>query len=203
MSSLICEPTRISPSSETETQNQSGEPEEELTVTFQPPLFLQRRGWIFDVIRHESVRCILDVGCGEGEMLGCLCNPAPWLLPSSSSISSSGKEVSLDVQGLPVSDGWIRPSTLYALEPHSASVAQTILTTAPPPPREEGEKRFAWLERIRWNELEVKVWKGGLEVVNDEMINVECIVATEVYVYSTPSHSFDLDLEVDVDTNTF
>lgn len=28
---------------------------EELTVTFYPPLALQRRGWVFDILRREHV----------------------------------------------------------------------------------------------------------------------------------------------------
>jgi hypothetical protein len=32
----------------------------------------------------------------------------------------------------------------------------------------------------RWEELEVKIWQGGLEVVNEELVNIECIVSMEV-----------------------
>ena len=28
---------------------------QELTVTFNPPLFLQRRGWVFEIMRREGV----------------------------------------------------------------------------------------------------------------------------------------------------
>ena len=32
----------------------------------------------------------------------------------------------------------------------------------------------------RWEELVVKVWKGGLEVINEEFVDIECIISTEV-----------------------
>ena len=72
---------------------------QELPVTFKPQLYLQRRGWVLDMMRREGVReasihhvglqrradgtgpQVIDIGCGEGELLACLCNPAPWLPP--------------------------------------------------------------------------------------------------------------------------
>jgi hypothetical protein len=35
----------------------------------------------------------------------------------------------------------------------------------------------------RWEPLMSKVWKGSLEVVNDEFKNIECIVGMEVCVF--------------------
>lgn len=32
----------------------------------------------------------------------------------------------------------------------------------------------------RWEELLAKIWKGGLEVINEEFVGMECIVSTEV-----------------------
>jgi hypothetical protein len=32
----------------------------------------------------------------------------------------------------------------------------------------------------RWEPLEVKIWKGGLESLNTQFIDVECVVASEV-----------------------
>jgi small RNA 2'-O-methyltransferase len=34
----------------------------------------------------------------------------------------------------------------------------------------------------RWEPLEANVWQGGLEAFNPQFVDVECIVATEVYV---------------------
>ena len=169
------------------------EASQEFSVTFQPPLFLQRRGWAFDIMRRERVRQVLDVGCGEGELLGCLCNPAPWLAPlPPSSESTTDEEEPHDVSE-PLADGYIRPFSLHALEPDPTLVDTAAQATAPPPPRGEVEtaegRLGGWLESVRWNELEVKVWKGGLEVENEEMVGVECIVATEVYVSNSSLRS--------------
>lgn len=32
----------------------------------------------------------------------------------------------------------------------------------------------------RWEDLIAKIWKGGLEVINEEFVGMECIVSTEV-----------------------
>jgi hypothetical protein len=34
----------------------------------------------------------------------------------------------------------------------------------------------------RWENLEVKIWQGGLEHVNTSFIGYDCIVSTEVFV---------------------
>lgn len=38
----------------------------------------------------------------------------------------------------------------------------------------------------RWEDLQVKIWKGGLETVNEAFIGVECIVSTEVIEHLQP-----------------
>jgi hypothetical protein len=37
---------------------------------------MQRIEWALDVLRKEGVRSVLDVGCGEGDLLRVLCEPA-------------------------------------------------------------------------------------------------------------------------------
>ena len=32
----------------------------------------------------------------------------------------------------------------------------------------------------RWEDLDVKIWKGGLEVINEDFVDIECIVSSEV-----------------------
>ena len=34
---------------------------------------------------------------------------------------------------------------------------------------------------VRWEPLDVRIWEGSLEHVNPEFVDIECIVATEVY----------------------
>lgn len=165
------------------------ENEEQLSVTFHPPLYLQRRGWVFSIMRREHVREVLDVGCGEAELLACLCNPAPWL-PSPPPPPLSSRLSPSQPVGNQAPDPHIRPYLLHALEPHPSLVAMAVAATAPPPSEEEERKRGRlWLGVTRWEELEVRVWRGGLEVVNEGFKGVECIVATEVYVPSFASRS--------------
>jgi len=60
---------------------------------------------------------------------------------------------------------------------------------SPPERKEEGASEVGSRLRIltggheRWEALVSKVWKGSLEVVNDEFKNIECIVGMEVYVF--------------------
>lgn len=49
-------------------------------VAFTPSLQEQRIGWCLDVLRRESVSSVLDIGCGEGDLLGRLVRPATTVL---------------------------------------------------------------------------------------------------------------------------
>ena len=49
------------------------------------------------------------------------------------------------------------------------------------PPRQE-EDPYGYNTCARYESMEARLYRGGLEVVNDEFVNAECIVATEVYV---------------------
>lgn len=151
--------------------------EKELTVTFQPPLYLERRGWIFDILRRERVRTVLDVGCGEGELISCLCNPAPWLPPPpidvlealsyTATTADSKPSANLATTLEASAEGWLHPSKVMALDISAIDLQDAIQGTAPG-------------IAVRWEPLEVTIWEGGLESINAEFIDVECIVSTEV-----------------------
>ncbi|KAJ9122627.1 hypothetical protein QFC22_002056 [Naganishia vaughanmartiniae] len=49
---------------------------EQVGIRFSPALQMQRIEWALDVLRKEGVRSVLDVGCGEGDLLRVLCEPA-------------------------------------------------------------------------------------------------------------------------------
>ncbi|GLB40263.1 putative O-methyltransferase activity [Lyophyllum shimeji] len=170
---------------------------EELKVTFYPPLFLQRRIWILDVLRAENVTKVLDVGCGEGQLLAVLCQPAPWLAPPPPHI--------LPVQAATDSSDPMPPSPTYndeipnihtthimGLDVSPSDLAFAVQGTAPPQPEvnlNEGSDQYTPLLTnvgLRWEDLDVKIWKGGLEVVNEEFVDVECIVSTEVIEHLPP-----------------
>ncbi|KIM84337.1 hypothetical protein PILCRDRAFT_27688, partial [Piloderma croceum F 1598] len=155
-----------------------------LKVTFFPPLYLQRRIWVLNVLRREDITSVVDIGCGEGELLACLAQPAPWLRPPPQSIRS--KSTSWDAD-----DSLPRP-----LDPNQSEIANlhcthiqgldisysdlqyAILGTAPP----ESNRHH-----VRWEALETKIWHGGLESVNQAFVDVECIVSTEVIEHLPPS----------------
>ncbi|TCD65696.1 hypothetical protein EIP91_002323 [Steccherinum ochraceum] len=167
----------------------------ELIVTFNPPLFLERRGWVLDIVREEGVTQILDVGCGEGELIACLCNPAPWLkdppppdlhLPSSPAIANVHRTQFMEYRipaqpnSLPSNekffDNYIRVAQLHGLDVSSSDLVHAVDAVST---RESGSAS-PWMKRPRWEPMNAKIWKGGLEVFNPEFVGIECIVATEV-----------------------
>ncbi|KAG2749524.1 hypothetical protein P692DRAFT_20953293 [Suillus brevipes Sb2] len=61
----------------------------QLEASFFPPLYLQRRIWVLDILCREQVTEIVDIGCGEGQLLAVLCQPAPSLPHPDASTSPS------------------------------------------------------------------------------------------------------------------
>lgn len=49
---------------------------ERVGIRFSPSLQMQRIEWALDVLRREGVKSVLDVGCGQGDLLRVLCEPA-------------------------------------------------------------------------------------------------------------------------------
>jgi hypothetical protein len=80
----------------------------------------------------------------------------------------------------------LHPTLLIGLDILSSDLAFAVQGTAPPQKEvnlDEGSDEYrSRLTNVglRWERLDVKVWKGGLEVVNEEFADVECIVSTEV-----------------------
>ncbi|TFK74176.1 hypothetical protein BDN72DRAFT_833905 [Pluteus cervinus] len=221
-----------------DTKVEEEEQEKELTVTFNPPLFIQRRIWVLDILRAENITKVLDVGCGEGQLLSVLCQPAPWLappppaiLPHNPSLSPTlppATPIQADQQTVtsPSSD-LIPPSPVYnddaipnlhvshlwGLDIDDEDLRFAIEGIIPPgggnPDKEinhieDGNgnaavdpnaeldidvmdiSRYERFGGLRWEPLEAKIWKGGLEVVNEEFVGVECIVCTEVIEHLPP-----------------
>ncbi|KAF8150058.1 hypothetical protein B0H34DRAFT_667022 [Crassisporium funariophilum] len=170
--------------------------EEELKVHFYPELFLQRRIWILNILRKENITKVLDVGCGEGQLLTVLCQPAPWLLPPPSSVLPPPTPSSPDerVPPSPVFNEEEIPNLhithLHGLDISPEDLAFAIEGSAPPK-REKAEPKDTTYRSYRagvqrWEETVAKVWKGGLEVVNEEFVDMECIVSTEVIEHLPP-----------------
>ncbi|KAG6865183.1 hypothetical protein C0991_004626 [Blastosporella zonata] len=175
-----------------------GDDAEELKVTFYPQLFLQRRIWVLDVIRAEKVTELLDIGCGEGQLLSVLCQPASWLPPPPPHILPRLEENPHSSENTPLSPTYndeipnIHPARIIGLDISSSDLEFAVKGTAPPQPEvdlNEGSSQFATCYTnvgLRWEDLDVKVWKGGLEVINEDFVDVECIVSTEVIEHLPP-----------------
>ncbi|PIL35695.1 hypothetical protein GSI_02425 [Ganoderma sinense ZZ0214-1] len=182
---------------------------QELPVTFHPALYLQRRGWILDVMRRENItevstrrdppthgrsdnptcnrrtlrRQVLDIGCGEGELLSCLCNPARWLAPpppdalppdllASPKTTSALEELHQDL---------LHPTRIAGLDICRADLECAARITKPPACEPEGKNVVLWHSApVRWEPLQVEIWEGSLEDVNPAFVGIECIVAAEV-----------------------
>ena len=110
---------------------------------------------------------VLDVGCGEGSLLTALCNPAPWLATPEQDSTERFKI--------------LRISHLHGLDISDDDLQNTIISTSPP---SESSSEYAYYSRaIRWEPLQVRIWKGSLASVNEQFIGIESIVSTEVYVH--------------------
>ncbi|KAF8591060.1 hypothetical protein K439DRAFT_1402650 [Ramaria rubella] len=147
-----------------------------LRVTFHPALYLQRQTWVLDILRRENVQSVLDIGCGEGSLLQCLTEPSFTLPPRIT---------------LPPTQSDLYLKTIHGLDPHPPNCELAALSTAPPPfdkPPFTGYDR--WRKRdARWMPLEVSIWEGGFEAINDafEGDNVDAFVASEVIEHLTPA----------------
>jgi hypothetical protein len=130
-------------------------------VKFLPPLHEQRRAWVLDVLRRESVTSALDVGCGEGILLQHLTHTAPWRAYSSSTPAPAVFE---------------KPDLIHLRDLHGLDIVHDDLKyaidiTEPP------KLAYDW---TRFEDLDVSLWEGGLQKPNSAFKGVDCVVATEV-----------------------
>jgi hypothetical protein len=102
-----------------------------------------------------------------------LCQPASSLPPPDSGILASPSDATSTA--LEEGDLDLHPTCIAGLDISSHALTSAIEDTSP---------AAANASYIRWEPLEVNIWHGGLEIYNPAFINAECIVATEVYVYS-------------------
>ena len=127
----------------------------------------------------HNIPQVVDIGCGEGELLACLAQPAPWLRPplqslrSKSTRSDSDHNLTEPVDPDDCEIANLHCTNIQGLDISSSDLEYAVLGTTPP----QSDR-----QHVRWEPLEAKIWHGGLESVNPAFVNVECIVSTEVYV---------------------
>ncbi|KAJ6536364.1 hypothetical protein B0H19DRAFT_384334 [Mycena capillaripes] len=150
----------------------------DLQVTFYPPLFLQRRIWVLDILRRARIVDVLDIGCGEGDLLSVLAQPALWLAPPPASVFPDGRANNVEYK----SERLIfHPRNVAGLDISTHDLAFAIQGTAP-----LNEEYMLGVRATRWEDLTANLWKGGLQVINEEFVRVECIVCTEVIQHLPP-----------------
>ena len=78
---------------------------------------------------------------------------------------------------------------VHGLDISDEDLVFAMQAAAPPEPEEEDNSEMGLRLRSltaggqRWEALSSKVWKGGLEVINEEFRDIECIVGMEVYMF--------------------
>ncbi|KAF8699149.1 O-methyltransferase, partial [Rhizoctonia solani] len=139
---------------------------EDLVVRFMPPLSHERQRWILETLRQHRARSVLDIGCGEGSLLGVLCKSASGV-PNDSSLEP-GRDLDLTrVSALDIDPDVIQEAA------HAAIDERKPHYLAPWGSGEDG-----WY--IRWAQLEVAVWLGRLQDINPTFYEFDAIVSTEV-----------------------
>ena len=136
---------------------------------------------------------MLDIGCGEGQLLTVLCQPAPWLTPPPPSVlPTSAPPPAPQSPARAYQDDDIpnlHTTHIAGLDICESDLAFAVEGTAPPASMLLGDGDGGGYGHthvgIRWEEMEAKVWKGGLEVANEEFVGIECLVSTEVSVFFT------------------
>lgn len=157
----------------------------DLNISFFPPLHQQRRSWVLDILRREGVSEIVDIGCGEGELLATLCQPAPWLSPQShywrnrSSTQNADDRLASMFDDVLLNDSETRdlhPTRIAGLDINTRALQYAAEDTSP---------SSANPQYTRWEPLEVSLWHGSLDSINPTFVGAECIVATEVIEHLT------------------
>ncbi|GJJ08249.1 hypothetical protein Clacol_002459 [Clathrus columnatus] len=167
------------------------ESNEGLIVTFNPPLYLQRQMWLLNALTREKVRSVLDIGCGEGNLLHCLTEPSISVLPPE-------KFQVLDELYI---------DTVHGLDPSLKDLQYTLQRIAPNHPNsssnssnhhydsvttkwDDSDLGDSWApaQQPRWTPLKVSLWNGGFENLHYDMFGadkVDAFIATEVIEHLT------------------
>jgi hypothetical protein len=72
----LMSPVALSTSAHYQSEISMVEKLQDVGVTFSPQLSAQRQQWALEVLCKEGVTSVLDIGCGSGDLLRALCQPA-------------------------------------------------------------------------------------------------------------------------------
>ncbi|GAA5997501.1 uncharacterized protein JCM10292_000894 [Rhodotorula paludigena] len=171
--------------------------------SFFPPLWLARRTACVELLRSENVRSVADLGCGTGavsslltlpayhlddfptSLLGEHPAPADSLLPSPNSGASANSPtcqsraeklaILRSIPPVPPSERELHLSRLIGVDADVEACRQAAKHCEPPSAEEDATGRDP-----RWEELEVEIYHGGVEVYNPALDGVDAIILTEV-----------------------
>jgi hypothetical protein len=104
---------------------------------------------------------VLDVGCGEGVFLQHLTHAPPWRAHNSETPAPAVFEKA----------DFIHARELHGLDIVRGDLSYAADITGP------SRHAYGW---TRFEQLDVSIWEGGLQVPNPAFEGIECIVATEV-----------------------
>ncbi|KAF5391049.1 hypothetical protein D9757_003992 [Collybiopsis confluens] len=168
----------------------------ELTVTFFPNLFLQRRIWILTVLRKQHILDVLDVGCGSGQLLSVLTTPSPWLAappefllhPASDSPLQSPVDL-FNTDSDPIPNLHIRKLGGLDISAHDLQFA---VQATEPPSSPTSTNLDPWKfthtpEPIRWEDVTANIWQGDLQSINEQFVGTQAIVSSEVIEHLPPN----------------
>ncbi|KAJ9126911.1 hypothetical protein QFC24_001142 [Naganishia onofrii] len=170
---------------------------ERVGIRFSPALQMQRIEWALDVLRKEGVRSVLDVGCGEGDLLRVLCEPAATVpedpIKAVQEHNGNAEDVGDDEEDMEKEDedhNYNRRNTrelflhrVGGLDIDPTVIPEAVKAIAPPPEREQEQNHDLFGEEYvvpRWQRLEAEIWQGDLAKHNRRLEGFEAIVALEV-----------------------
>jgi len=176
---------------------------------FFPDLATQRRAFCLGFLKRERVKTVLELGCGEGTLLGLLTHPAScvgeeipsesaleWLREEQTKATDAGRkerlaEVEQVVRGTPLAEDYQRDlhlELLMGLDLDRSNVERVHSTVQSTNQRDgaSGHNTFFWRD-LRWEPLRVELWAGDLAAKNGRFIGVECVVMSEVIEHLWPA----------------
>lgn len=113
---------------------------------------------------------MLDIGCGEGNLLQCLTEPSVACLPPENFQTSDELYI----------------HTVHGLDPSMYDLGYTLKRTAPTGTScFDSTKEHIWepAQPPRWTTLQVHLWNGGFQNLNYDVFGddeIDAFVATEV-----------------------